>query len=151
MNSACTLTETQYMILSKCVLWYEDFGVRSMYMRHGYVIMSHISVQNLITYPCHMFLLLVLKSSYNPYYGRYSVPDSKVHGANMGPTWVLSAPDGHHIVPMNLAIRGNTPRERVYIKQTLELFWGSWILISSLSHQGQILLTDINSYQGICN
>ena len=33
------------------------------------------------------------------------IPDSKVHGANMGPTWVLSAPDGPHIGPMNLAIR----------------------------------------------
>ena len=32
-------------------------------------------------------------------------PDSKVHGANMGPTWVLSAPDGPHFGPMNLAIR----------------------------------------------
>ena len=32
-------------------------------------------------------------------------PDSKVHGANMGPTWVLSAPDGPHISPMNFAIR----------------------------------------------
>ena len=32
-------------------------------------------------------------------------PDSKVHGANMGPTWVLSAPDGHHDGPTNLAIR----------------------------------------------
>ena len=31
-------------------------------------------------------------------------PDSKVHGANMGPTWVLSVPDGPHIGPMNLAI-----------------------------------------------
>ena len=27
------------------------------------------------------------------------------HGANMGPTWVLSAPDGPHVGPMNLAIR----------------------------------------------
>ena len=27
-------------------------------------------------------------------------PDSKVHGANMGPTWVLSAPDGPQ--PLNL-------------------------------------------------
>ena len=26
--------------------------------------------------------------------------------ANMGPTWVLSAPDGPHVGPMNLAIRG---------------------------------------------
>ena len=33
-------------------------------------------------------------------------PDSKVHGANMGPTWDLSAPDGPHVGPMNLAIRG---------------------------------------------
>ena len=32
-------------------------------------------------------------------------PDSKVHGANMGPTWVLSAPDGPHVGPMNLVIR----------------------------------------------
>ena len=31
-------------------------------------------------------------------------PDNKVHGANMGPTWVLSAPDGPHVGPMNLAI-----------------------------------------------
>ena len=32
-------------------------------------------------------------------------PDSKAHGANMGPTWVLLAPDGPHVGPMNLAIR----------------------------------------------
>ena len=40
----------------------------------------------------------------NDAYGqRYT--DSKVHGANMGPTWVLSAPDGPHVGPMNLAIK----------------------------------------------
>ena len=32
-------------------------------------------------------------------------PDSKIHGANMGPTWVLSAPDGPHVGPMNPALR----------------------------------------------
>ena len=32
-------------------------------------------------------------------------PDSKVHRENMGPTWVLSAPDGPYVGPMNLAIR----------------------------------------------
>ena len=32
-------------------------------------------------------------------------PDSKVHMVNMGPTWVLSAPGGPHVGPMNLAIR----------------------------------------------
>ena len=35
--------------------------------------------------------------------------ESKVHGANMGPTWVLSAPDGSHVGPMNLAIRAAMP------------------------------------------
>ena len=30
------------------------------------------------------------------------VPDSKVPGANMGPTWVLSAPDGPHDGPWTL-------------------------------------------------
>ena len=34
-----------------------------------------------------------------------TIPDSKVHVANMGPTWVLSAPDEPHVGPMNLAIR----------------------------------------------
>ena len=33
------------------------------------------------------------------------IPDSEVHGANIGPTWVLSAPAGPHVDPMNLAIR----------------------------------------------
>ena len=33
-------------------------------------------------------------------------PENKVHGAIMGPTWVLSAPDGPHVGTMNLDIRG---------------------------------------------
>ena len=36
---------------------------------------------------------------------RGNPPDSKVHGANKGPIWVLSAPGGPHFGPMNLAIR----------------------------------------------
>ena len=31
-------------------------------------------------------------------------PESKVRGANVGPTWVLSAPGGPHVGPMNFAI-----------------------------------------------
>ena len=37
------------------------------------------------------------------------IPDNKVHGANMGTTWVLSAPDGPHVGPTNLAIRDIYP------------------------------------------
>ena len=39
-----------------------------------------------------------------------TIPNIKVHGANIGPTWVLSAPCGPHVGPMNLAIR-DMPRE----------------------------------------
>ena len=31
-------------------------------------------------------------------------PDSKVYGANMGPTWGRQDPGGPHVVPMNFAI-----------------------------------------------
>ena len=41
----------------------------------------------------------------------YTIPNSKVHGANMGPTWVLSAPDGSHVGPTNPAIKDMFPRE----------------------------------------
>ena len=49
---------------------------------------------------CQLFLLLYQCLSWS-----WRFPDSKIHGANMGPTWVLSAPDGPHVGPMNLAIR----------------------------------------------
>ena len=31
-------------------------------------------------------------------------PDSKIHGANMGPIWGRQDPGGPHVVPMNFAI-----------------------------------------------
>ena len=37
--------------------------------------------------------------------GMVVYPDSKVHVAHMGPTWVLLGPGGSHVDPMNLAIR----------------------------------------------
>ena len=41
--------------------------------------------------------------------GEITYPDNKVHWANMGPIWVLSAPDGSHVGPMNLAHRISMP------------------------------------------
>ena len=35
---------------------------------------------------------------------RWSLPDSKVHGANMGPIWGRQGPDGPHVSPMNFAV-----------------------------------------------
>ena len=34
----------------------------------------------------------------------YSIPDFKVHGANMGPIWGRQDPGGLHVGLMNLAI-----------------------------------------------
>ena len=49
-------------------------------------------------------------------------PDSKVRGENMGPTWVLAAPDGPHVGPMSLAIR--KVHWRIYVSLGLnELKW----------------------------
>ena len=35
-----------------------------------------------------------------------TVPDSKVHGTNMGPIWGRQDPGGPHVSPMNFAIWG---------------------------------------------
>ena len=48
------------------------------------------------------YKLHVTTDSITTFIGDY--PNSKVHGANMGPIWVLWAPDGPHVGPMNLAI-----------------------------------------------
>ena len=32
-----------------------------------------------------------------------SIPDSKIHGANMGPIWGQQDPGGPHVGPMNFA------------------------------------------------
>ena len=42
---------------------------------------------------------------HNKRFQNQAYPDSKIHGTNMGPTWIMSAPDGPHLGPMNLAIR----------------------------------------------
>ena len=60
-----------------------------------------------ITYSCHNLSFKIRPGGYVIERDKVikATPDSKVHGANMGSTWVLSAPDGPHIGPMKLAIR----------------------------------------------
>ena len=53
----------------------------------------------------HTLIFTVKRVYINNQAANYICPDSKVHGANMGPTWVLSAPVGPHVGPMKLAIR----------------------------------------------
>ena len=49
----------------------------------------------------------------------HGCPYSKVHGASMMSTWVLSAPDGPHVGPISLAIRvhANTCRRKTYLRR----------------------------------
>ena len=53
-----------------------------------------------------------------------NIPDSKVHGSNMGPTWVLSAPDVPHVGPWTLLsgmakhIHMNTKNAQLYLNIT---------------------------------
>ena len=62
----------------------------------------------------------------------FNYPDSKVHGANMGSTWVLSAPDGPHVGPMNLAIRACTKGWYI-IKISIYLYY--FIINSTMGHK----------------
>ena len=52
-----------------------------------------------------MVIQLELKLSWNnPLASEVTRPDSKVHGANMGPIWGRHDPGGPHFVPKNFAI-----------------------------------------------
>ena len=44
-------------------------------------------------------------------------PDSKVHGANMGPIWGRKHPGGPHVEPMNLVIRVFPKTKLTFIKK----------------------------------
>ena len=74
----------------------------------------------------------------------HGVPDSNVHGAIVGPIWVLSVPDGPHVGPMNLAIRGPhkfafclriTAKRRAYALGTASSCLSRNLLIVSLDRE----------------
>ena len=54
--------------------------------------------------PIHNATVLIVDCSGRPNTPR-DIPDSKVHVAHLGPTWVLSATGGPNVGPVNLAIR----------------------------------------------
>ena len=56
-----------------------------------------------------------------------SIPDSKVHGANMGPIWDRQDPGGPHVGPMNLAIwDGIMALHCVTFCLISDVTWGTW-------------------------
>ena len=82
-----------YTSMFACIfyMWY----MFSFYVRWFYDVVTNV---------CLVRDELINKLSNSFWPGDAALPDSKVHGANMGPTWVLSTPDGPHVGPMNLAI-----------------------------------------------
>ena len=60
---------------------------------------SHEATKNYITKTKHSTMVRWI-------YSMGHTPDSKVHGANMGPIWGWQAPDGSHVGTMNFAIWG---------------------------------------------
>ena len=67
------------------------------------------------------------------------IPDSKVHGVDMGPTWVLSAPDGPHVGPINLAIR-DVVRKKPDTKE-VKLMRGQFVHIMMSWHGNAFRIT----------
>ena len=55
----------------------------------------------------------------------WSIPDSKIHGANMGPIWGRQDPGGPHVGPMNFAIwdQQNSRQFAKDIFQWMKVFW----------------------------
>ena len=79
---------------------------------------------------------------------RHPIPDSKAHGANMGPTWVLSAPDGPQVGPMNLAIEDGLPYWASYGMSSVSI----WEKIHPVIMYGTWLYWDVivECYDGWC-
>ena len=61
--------------------------------------------------------------------------DGKVHGANMEPTWVLSAPGGPHVGPMNLAIREAITWTLLTLFTDTYMHYSAWIDVLTWSDQ----------------
>ena len=64
--------------------------------------------------------------------GNNDAPDSEVHVANMGPTWVLSAPDGPRVGPMNFVIRDYTLGRIGFIKDSHKCNSRIWNILYEL-------------------
>ena len=68
---------------------------------HGHLI-KRVSKTSVVYSWCSYTMAAAFKFV-NDRYATVVCPDSKVHGANMGPTWVLSAPGRPHVGLVNLA------------------------------------------------
>ena len=62
---------------------------------------------------------------YRDYWGSYTSPDSKIHGANMGPIWGRQDPGGPHVGPVNFTVWGSS-RSSTQLTILSHLIIASW-------------------------
>ena len=99
--------------------WYWTWGRMSVLLVLGWseVNWTWVIIINIFVIYRNSYLTYILRKCFGlEYHSKKNLPDSKVHGANMGPTWILLAPDGPHAGPMNLAIRAVTGGRHLSIK-----------------------------------
>ena len=108
-----------------------------------------------------IFIMLTLASVTGGTNGyRNNNPDSKVHGANMGPIWGQQDPGGPHVGPTNFAIwehpmpppvTANLAWWQLSIYELLFIMpWCRWFLfvVSAVRHD-RVHMTDTHSYIAI--
>ena len=79
------------------------------------------------TVSCYLICVNISNCSHTMYWTWYQwgrnehhvIPDSKVQGANMGPTWVLKDPDGPHVGPHEPCYHGSI----IWVNALLWLVW----------------------------
>ena len=73
-------------------------------MHQSSITVTYISFQGIEGILIMISMIIVIEQRTHCYtYPAYR--DSKVHEANMGPTWVLSSPGGPHVGPISFVIR----------------------------------------------
>ena len=103
-----------------CLLttWQHHSTMGGFYIPAGQLdVFSTTAQAKLISHKMDRLFILHHKSSHTSHYRKHdtalilyqlpyfrSLPDSKIHGANMGPSWGRQDPGGPHVGPMKLAI-----------------------------------------------
>ena len=73
-------------------------------------------------FPC----FLIDSCHWNCFEWKYHYPDSKVHGANMGPIWGRQDPGGSHVGPMNLQCAGFLTNHSCQLIVASNAMWCLW-------------------------
>ena len=88
-----------------CDIWSSLYITLKFVYRHQSLASSSLSRSDSKSIKIYIYFKSYIQLGRKTYLLLCINPDSKVHGASMGPTWALSVPDGPHVGPMNLAIR----------------------------------------------